>query len=168
MFLRSSIVKGSCHITLVAWAKQCSEVFDALLCFDILSCCKGLHNPLDKSLMEFLKKLWYKLTNSKHRKKFTYPFYFFKFHFKGYMKGNSNYPKFGLVTKCFTNIVRTPQFEKILKLKPWGENWIISTYSFQSTLLVCLMMKLRSFDKYEKTWKIVPWKNNVRHWNVHK
>jgi hypothetical protein len=118
MFLRSSIVEGSCHVTLVAWAKQCSEVCDSLLCFDNLSCCKGPHNPLDKSLMEFLKKLWYKLTNSKHRKKIYLSIFLKQFHLKGYMKGKSNHPKFGLLKKCFTNIVMTPQFEKILKLKP--------------------------------------------------
>jgi len=141
----------------------------------VIQCCvliflvvaKDYTTPLIKSLMEFLKKLWYKLTNSKHRKIKYLSIFFWKFHLKGCMKGKSNHPKFGLPTKCSTNIVKNTLIWKKIEIETMGGNWMILAYYFQSMLLVCLM-KLRSFDKYEKTWKFVPRKNYVRHWNVHK
>jgi hypothetical protein len=72
---------------------------------------------------------------------------------KGCMKGKSNRPKFGLPTKCFTNIVKDALIWKKIGIETMGENWIILAYYFQSMLHVCLM-KLRSFDTYEKNMKI--------------
>ncbi len=150
MFLRSSIVKGSCHVTLVAWAKQCSEVCDSLLCFDILSCCKGLHNPLDKSLMEFLKKLWYKWTNSKHRKIKYRSIFFLKVPFERVHERKVKPPQVWAPRKMFYK--HHQGHPNLKKDWNWNNGEILNHLNLLFSINVACVL-----DEVEVIWQI--WKN---------